>query len=586
MSQRARLIYLETSGNQAYIFGTNRLRENVGASEVLRRAGTTLVAEAVNQVCGGGLAVPTDDAAELQHWIANQQVALEDQREHDAVEVVVATSGKALVFVRREETARRFVTAWSLLVTDRLLGLDACAVYTDPFDLADPDGLAGALSEAHRRFEEARVCRTSPLARFLRLPVVAECATSGLPAASVCDEHGSETPRSRVVETKRAHFDAAVRRFGALLKGDSDHDVLLVPQRNIDQVAERWGLDWLGVVHADGNGLGQVFMTFARHVQTIHGRDSTTNRRFVEMYRGFSQALDRLTVGAFRDAVHRTFNADDFRRERDRAWTLPIVPIVVGGDDLTVMCDGRRAIPFARRFLDAFEDRCQQEPRDGPIRRIMAAAQQTDRIGMCAGVAVVKPHFPFFSAYRLAEELLRSAKQVKRAVRDLPCSALDFHIAYDSRETDLDTLRARLRPSSPDRQRYFICGRPLVTTDQRLLARNGEPHRWAHAHRYGAFEAAVNALAARSTGNDNRRALPAAQAHAVRAELHRDPRDAEQLFDVLCRRYRASGFCWPEELPFLYPEPHTAPAQRITLFHDALEALEFAGPASQRGGAQ
>ena len=43
------LISLETGGNQAYIFSTNKLRNVVGASELIYRTGTEYVERAVRE---------------------------------------------------------------------------------------------------------------------------------------------------------------------------------------------------------------------------------------------------------------------------------------------------------------------------------------------------------------------------------------------------------------------------------------------------------------------------------------------------------------------------------------------------------
>jgi hypothetical protein len=118
------------------------------------------------------------------------------------------------------------------------------------------------------------------------------------------------------------------------------------------------------------------------------------------------------------------------RERRDTDST--ILPVVFGGDDVTVVCHARFALDIARRFLLAFEEQTAVQP----ALRAIAGKPLTGS----AGIAYVKPHHPFSAAYALAEELTASAKTVKRlAGREV--SAVDFHVAFESTLADLATLR-------------------------------------------------------------------------------------------------------------------------------------------------
>jgi hypothetical protein len=188
------------------------------------------------------------------------------------------------------------------------------------------------------------------------------------------------------------------------------------------------------------------------------------------------------------------------------------VPIVLGGDDMTVVMDGRYAVQFTINFLGKFEE---LTANDETIRAIVGGA-----VTACAGVAVVKPHFPFFAAYTLAEELIRSAKTYAKGINaDKPSSAFDFHILYDASGTDLECIREAL---SVDGGVTELVARPY-------LVRDDGPRTVA------ALTARMNAIQARN--DDNRRAIPNSQLHDLRAALFLGREAAEARLNLIRPRY-------------------------------------------------
>ena len=111
------LINLETSGNQAYIFASNKLRNITGASELLYRVGTKYVERALKTVSGREFSVKN----------ITDEKPIEDENSSD-FEAVIATSGKALLLARDREDAKRFITEWSRIIADEAPGVDALAV--------------------------------------------------------------------------------------------------------------------------------------------------------------------------------------------------------------------------------------------------------------------------------------------------------------------------------------------------------------------------------------------------------------------------------------------------------------------------
>lgn len=132
--------------------------------------------------------------------------------------------------------------------------------------------------------------------------------------------------------------------------------------------------DWIAVIHVDGNGLGQAVRQRGQNLESL---------------KKFSKELNVCTV----EAANAAYEQFDF----DLRAKIPIRPIVLGGDDMTVICRADLAIRYVETFIRQFEKKT--EP----------------KMTACAGIAFIKSSYPFHYGYNLADQLCDRAKKEARA---------------------------------------------------------------------------------------------------------------------------------------------------------------------------
>ena len=491
MGVRVRLVLLTTAGNQGFIFASNRLREAVGASELVREATTAWVEEACASVTS------TSDSGRAV--------------------VLQASSGRALVVTDGLEAANEVVWKVTHAGMARAPGLD---LFGTSIAIQGTLPTSQEISEVFAAASRLQARRPSPAARFQRLPVVAACSSTDLPAAvwhsdvradpSGLPVSGEEpAPMSAEVVAKRGARPAADRRMRGLL-GETFRLV------DIDEFFD--AVDWVAVVHADGNGLGGLFQRapdilenpaeVAKLSSRVQSSADTAFRTAAAMV-----PARRLPGGSVREAV-------------------PLVPLVVGGDDLTALVDAAAALPFVRAYLEEFG---RVSAADELVRRVNDGRGLT----AAAGIAVVKPHFPFSTAYELAEELCRNAKDARSEIPGtVSVHAVDVHVLFDSVVSSLDALRARFEvPAVPGvRGPLALHERPFfLPTDGADM-----PGPWRH-RTLAEVVARAGAVRGRAAGRADGVLVTRSQLHALREELHGDADRAERRFADLWRRAVEAG---------------------------------------------
>ena len=137
----------------------------------------------------------------------------------------------------------------------------------------------------------------------------------------------------------------------------------------------------IAVIHIDGNGLGELIPKLKIPLNE------------------FSQKLDYATKEAFKDA---------------KTDTMDIRDVILGGDDVTVICNADDALEFSKRFLQNFEKNTKELGSNG--------------LTACGGIAYCNEKYPLHYALSLAEELCSQAKKhAKNINKNFAPSCMMFH---------------------------------------------------------------------------------------------------------------------------------------------------------------
>ncbi len=530
---------LETAGNQAYIFATNRLRENVGASQRVWDAGVAYTYEAAAAVTNS--TDFKDLLKEARKGPASHAEAMATApriANGAAVEIVVATSGKALFLSTKKEVAENLIAFATQKAVKEAPGLvlrgAVVPICGDTVDAANK-----AVSDVHQKIEAIRNHLPAPEARFPTLPILEPCASSGLPAVRVKKLGEDEHPYSDVTIAKWDVRETAAERIKMQI--GTNVDIF----QKIEELEKR-GYDWLGIVHADGNGVGQLFLKFG----DICGEETLDG--YFDAYRKFSLSLDLCGVAAFQEALDKTWpHQEDL---------IPLIPLVLGGDDLTVLCDGRIAVDFAATYLKAFQEQTQKKQvlcQSSIIPEILKE-KNWEKLGAAAGVAITKPHYPFHRGYELSEQLIKQAKKVKSRL-DVSRCALDFHVLFDGAETSLDDLRERWTLT----ETHNLTGRPYVLGEE-----GDREDAWAKNRIWCDLTKAAEHLE-----EDDK--FPRSQQYALRAALFRGADAANRQLGLIKHRY--DEFRWPAitcDESLFFPEDEEA-NNCICRLLDALELVDL-----------
>ena len=487
------LVMLQTNSNQPFIFSSPRLREQIGASFEI-----TL----------------------LSKWVKDKAEELLDTKTLPRSFWVSDSSGKVIVrFTEADgdpkDLAKQLIREVTLRALTDAPGLDVTGVFIP----AAPGALeAKDLEKLDRVFSEYSLNRRPAAARFPQFPFLQRAEESALPASTpltdedegnireyakdlgvplLADEEeqiptqtGKDRGRSLSLPSRvkrawsrsarRLQLEDVVKRQHTSEKPEGTISNLYEDPFQLEKAFQDTPdesnaakavpeLSSVGVIHIDGNGvgaimrdLGEAFKGVCCHLDSLEEpaykhEDNPCNideGRFQWFVMEVNYRLDAVVKQAVAKAWEKI---TEIARE-DKLPGPPVVPVLVGGDDVTVYTDGRYAIPFAEAYICHYERLTKDDEllsvlaivaggkkADAPERDRFEIAdyiiQEPGPLTASAGVAIVGRNFPFHIAYDLAEELVSRGKRLGKKPGTVPCSTINFHVLRDATVLDPeDTL--------------------------------------------------------------------------------------------------------------------------------------------------
>lgn len=409
-------VLLEVVSIQKYVFNSNKLKTNIGGSYLIQNdIFNRFLQEAVETVFG--------DKFE-NSWVAWKEKQAELNISLQPFDIGYIGGGNALLFVADRSKAEELIRIWTRILLMKTPGI-VTAVALNEFD---PDNFRKSLDDL---FSLLRVNkgRYVPQTIIPRHGITAECNYSGL---SKEVSYKIEDKNDYISSVTAAKIEAAGHNKGSF--EELFHDVLgntYCFPNELSYLGSKSGHDsHIAIVHIDGNSMAKRFraITTLSEIRqlscTMHTATLSSLKELITyIVNNYNKTMDYLGFSKD-DADHDSKPP----MERKKAC-LPLSPIIVGGDDVTFVCDGRLGIFFAKYFINTFE---QKEVSD------------RKKLTACAGVSITKMKYPFYRGYQLAEELCSNAKTLNSEIDDVEklCSGLDFQVFKSSVSGNLEKIRS------------------------------------------------------------------------------------------------------------------------------------------------
>lgn len=383
-------LFFEARGIQSYIFDSGKMKEMVGASELVKELCESELDRVIDHL-GLERIVPKtkDDSRKIANMTPNQIF-------------FSRRSGGVFTAIFADEAIRdRFLSIWSLLVTNLAPGLEMVCAVSESEDFKGLVKKTYDILGYNRNTPAAILPEATPM--HVLAPRTGKITVENHPTVGGEKVWMDEASIKKLKIAEKTSSNVLSNSFLLELYRDnfSFPKNLEFDNRDKDAFPFRKDSRYLGLIHADGNGLGETLLQLRKSFND--------GSEYAVMLRLFSDSLEAATREAAQEATKKLIE-----KYGKKSGILPMRPLVLGGDDLTVLVRADYAMQFTEDYCKAFETSTEKYFKylhEASGNKIPA------KLTACAGIAYVKNNQPFMDAFELAESLCAASKKISKEVK-------------------------------------------------------------------------------------------------------------------------------------------------------------------------
>jgi len=377
---------------QQYIFSSNKLKENIGASHII---GHLIFGEYLKKALGANL--------DIKKWENNPEEYVLESDKKAEFEIGYIGGGNALIIFNESNRATKFIRDYSLILLQYFPGLHPSFGIIDDFSYeTDFIKQRKVLNDSLLKNKNLEFRNTS----IFKHGIVNDCPLSG-----EVSEFENKQPDGKdiyISGDSKSKLDAneLSNKYIEVVYKEELNDKFKFTDK-LDELGQEKNKGYISVVHVDGNGIGAEFMK----QKTLKDLRKLSKAVSVHAENSMQELVQYIVKLFIKDGL--LYENEIYKlTKKNEKYILPFRPIITGGDDITFVCEGRLGVHLAEKFVEFFTGK--------------EIGEKKIKIHACAGVAVVHTKYPFYKAYTLTSEL---TDQAKTKCRIEPSSWLSFYIS-------------------------------------------------------------------------------------------------------------------------------------------------------------